>query len=405
MEISGESKRYFINADTLLMLAKSRQSAFLMLFLLAFFSSFHLQAAVLSSDPADESLVKRNEQAESFQKNEGGVAKIIDVSGEVKILKGGTDEWLTAAEGDFIETGDQIITGTAGSVDIALDAYLLNITHISENTKAEFRSLKPTDIYMEDGSIYSALDGLASDEGYQIATPTAVAAVRGTHFEVGFDGTTKKFSATAVPTDDPEHQSRVLIHAAGQPVSSGVEIIDGKELSLQMGQRPEQKFIRQADPAKIREARAFLPRVGDRIQDFHARRQEGKVHFRERQQPLKDPTASAQGRVPGEGTGQRNLNGQNSIPNPENINDQARQDKGPGELNGFRGSERRLPESAQAKGISERQNFFRDDRRKPQINPPQNGFQPRQNPPTGQQPRGNLKGNEGRPAGPPPKKQ
>ncbi len=302
------------NADTVPMPAKSRfPSFFVFLFLILGFSSA-VHAAVLSSDPGDETLVEKNKLTEAFLKNEGGAAKIVDVSGEVRILKNGSEDWAAVAAGDFIQSGDQILTGASGTADIAIDSYLLNIAHIAENTKAEFRSLKPTDIYMEDGSIYSALDGLGAGDGYQIATPTAVAAVRGTHFEVGYDGANKKFSATAVPTDDPEHQSRVLIHAPDQSSETGVEITDGKQLDLMADQRPEQRFIRQADPAKIMERRAFLPRMSERVKDFKALREEGKVRFGANRREMKNLP-------PGQGPkqGQGPLPGQNQSPQKLDI--------------------------------------------------------------------------------------
>ncbi|MBI3316707.1 MAG: hypothetical protein HYZ85_01710 [Candidatus Omnitrophica bacterium] len=109
-------------------------------------------------------------------------AVIFEVKGDVRLLKNGDGEWKKAEKGLLLEAGDQILTGEKSSLEFAYDEFFLNIVRIDEKTKAEFRSIEPTDLYMEDGTIFSALDGLGEAGKYQISTPTAVAAVRGTEF-------------------------------------------------------------------------------------------------------------------------------------------------------------------------------------------------------------------------------
>jgi len=125
-------------------------------------------------------------------------AQVFELEGEVRILKAGSDDWKKAEKKMVLEAGDQILTGKDSHLDVAYDAGFLNIARIEEKTKAEFRSIEPTDLHMEDGTIFSALEGLEG-ERYQISTPTAVAGVRGTELYTQAAG--GEFSAVAVVQD------------------------------------------------------------------------------------------------------------------------------------------------------------------------------------------------------------
>lgn len=109
-------------------------------------------------------------------------ACVYHLEGEVKVLKSGSEKWVPLQKGDFLSQGDQVRTGAHSTVEIYFDEFYLNSTRLEANTIAEFRSIEPTDIYLTDGSVYSSLEGLMEGTTYQIATPTAVASVRGTQF-------------------------------------------------------------------------------------------------------------------------------------------------------------------------------------------------------------------------------
>lgn len=109
-------------------------------------------------------------------------AKVFNIEGDGGILKRGGDSWRALTKETLVEEGDQIRTGTGASAEITFDEFHVNLTRIEENTLAEFRSIEPTDIFLTDGSIYNSLEGLTKGASYTIATPTAVASVRGTSF-------------------------------------------------------------------------------------------------------------------------------------------------------------------------------------------------------------------------------
>lgn len=197
-------------------------------------------------------------------------AEIFNLQGHVKILKAGVAE--VAQKGMIVEMGDQIITGEDSYVEVVYDEHFLNIARIDANTKAEFRNIEPTDLHLEDGSVFSALDGLKQGSQYSVSTPTAVAAVRGTHFDVMFDSNTGVTDAAVIP-DQKEHISQLEITplleggAAGEPVL----IQEGQQVDVQGGEplNPEP-----ASPERIEEAAGMLGEMMENVDP--SLRQEGE---------------------------------------------------------------------------------------------------------------------------------
>lgn len=215
-------------------------------------------------------------------------AKIVDLEGDVRILKKDSAEWQAAKKDQIIEAGDQIITGKTSFVDISYDHYLLNITRIQENTKAEFRTIQPTDIYLEDGSIFSALDGLDEKGGYQIATPIAVAGVRGTHFDVAYDPSSQKFSAASLPSGEEGHTSRIFVSDPRHPKTAPVEIIENKQLDLKSGEPIHADRVRPAESRRIQAGKIAFQHMAERMPQFQQQREQGKIHFQERRQKQRE---------------------------------------------------------------------------------------------------------------------
>ncbi len=147
----------------------------------------------------DQVQVNQADQEKSLQDHQ---AVVLDSnSQENRFLKKGSDHWQILKKDQIIEAGDQIITGANGFVVIRYDAMSKNIVKIDKKSKAEFRSIEPTDLHLEDGSLFNILDGLGGVE-YQISTPTAVAAVRGTHLPVSYDASTGAFYAAVLDEND-----------------------------------------------------------------------------------------------------------------------------------------------------------------------------------------------------------
>lgn len=196
-------------------------------------------------------------------------ARVIDFKGDVRVLKRDAEEWQPLQKDMILEVGDQILTGKESFVDISYDSNFLNIARIQEKTKAEFLNIEPTILRLEDGSVFSALDGLEKGSSYQIATPTAVAAVRGTHFEVSYDAMTGDFLAATLPVPDDGHESFILIQNAfeggdGHQISLG----EGEQVQVEAGQTVDTLQVQAVDPALVEKAQEALAEFAGKIENF-----------------------------------------------------------------------------------------------------------------------------------------
>lgn len=209
-------------------------------------------------------------------------AKVFDVSGQARLLKKNSDQWVPVEKGMTIEAGTQILTGPSSFVDIAYDDYYANVTHLQENVKAEFKSIEPTEIFLEDGTIFNALDALDPDSSYQVATPTAVASVRGTHFEVAYDEAHQKFSTAAIP-EEGKAASRILLQDRRSGMSSEpVELRSGEELNLEFHEPLSRRSVQPASPERVQRARGFMNQAAQRTPHFQELREKGRQRFESR---------------------------------------------------------------------------------------------------------------------------
>lgn len=213
------------------------------------------------------------EEKQSVKTDDSGrtdqLARIFDFQGDVKVLKSDSEEWMPAKKGMVLEAGDQILTGQDGHLNVVYDNQFLNIARIEKNTKAEFRSIEPTDLFLEDGTIFNALDGL-SGQGYQISTATAVAGVRGTELFTAFDAANQLFLAGVLDTTGvhsieliAQNQSMILnegsqmeIGAGEMPSPDKVEVIPAATLEHFQGMKTE--ILENREPSQL-EPEAVVP--------------------------------------------------------------------------------------------------------------------------------------------------
>lgn len=229
------------------------------------------------------------------------LASIFNSEGDVRILKKGTDQWGKAKKGMLIEPGDKLITGKKSFVEIVYDKYFLNIARIDEHTQAEFRSIEPTDFHLEDGSVFNALDGLAPESQYQVSTPTAVAGVRGTYFDVMYQAETGLFSCATIPVDD-DHLSQVYIQPGDAIDTSGREIIvpEGSQITLSETETPDAGLVVEINPETVQEARETFQEMTGAIENFTELREEGEKELADLSD---DQKPAGDGHPPGGGDG------------------------------------------------------------------------------------------------------
>jgi len=111
---------------------------------------------------------------------------VTKVSGEVKLKKGGADGWKAAAVNDPLIAGDALKTEKSGKLEFKLDNG--HIVSLKPNSDITLKGLKrDTEADTEEnlfvsnmGNIRAKVQKLKEGSKFEIKTPTAVAAVRGT---------------------------------------------------------------------------------------------------------------------------------------------------------------------------------------------------------------------------------
>ncbi|MFT5206664.1 MAG: hypothetical protein ACI9CF_000403 [Candidatus Omnitrophota bacterium] len=110
------------------------------------------------------------------------IAEVMSIEGQVTAIKAGDSRELK--QGDFVGTGEVILVEGDGHVDMSLDAEWKNVVRINANTKVFLMSIFPTGFYLTYGDMAAKLDALPKNSTFEIETPIALAAVRGSRYRV-----------------------------------------------------------------------------------------------------------------------------------------------------------------------------------------------------------------------------
>lgn len=117
----------------------------------------------------------------------------------------------TIVKGDEVYAGDIIDVKYGNFVQIALNGNTDNIIHVEGNSLVQLFADGSTNVELSKGKVYAMLDNLGAANGFKISTPTAIASVRGTYYQVKTDG---------VSTQAITYQGSVRMsgrHVDGQP--------------------------------------------------------------------------------------------------------------------------------------------------------------------------------------------
>jgi hypothetical protein len=140
-----------------------------------------------------------------------GSVEVKRVSGQVEVLKKGQSQWAPLAVGTRLVEGDDIRAHPGASAELAVpDGSTLFLAENSRlvMSKLEFddqEKIRNAAFYLAVGKV-RALVAKASisllrsrQSNFVITTPTAVAAVRGTHYEVNYNAAEKKTRVAVLP--------------------------------------------------------------------------------------------------------------------------------------------------------------------------------------------------------------
>jgi hypothetical protein len=148
-----------------------------------------------------------------FLVNADMVAKITTFEGTVQVMKMGSTDWKNARPGMPLEVGDQIFTQGESFAEIR---YVIGtVLRMDEKTKITLESSSEKTVKSKSaiGTVWINMRKLVSTgKEFQVSTPTAVAAIRGTVFDMSYTPDSASYVAVfegkvAVgPSDDLKKQ-------------------------------------------------------------------------------------------------------------------------------------------------------------------------------------------------------
>jgi hypothetical protein len=152
--------------------------------------------------------------------------EVAQVAGSAKVVRLGKDA-AAITQGMMLLKGDRIVVEKGGSVVVAFDPEWKNTTRLSENTHAIIRYINPVRIEIGSGDVYSKLDALPKGSTFEVVTPTAIAAARGTKYRVSYsNGETTIFNDSETSEvfcyhvdENGNRAGRVIILKPGQSVT------------------------------------------------------------------------------------------------------------------------------------------------------------------------------------------
>ncbi|MFZ5354116.1 MAG: FecR domain-containing protein [Bacillota bacterium] len=213
---------------------KNKRFIFILVFLLLF-SSF---SPVFADTMGEESTTR--------------AAKVIELSGEVKVTKSGGEKAVKAFKGMGLTQGDSIKTGNDGSVTLDLNEE--KEVKISSNTYIVLSELLESIKSSKDKTTINLLGGkivvnikkkLDTGSTFQVNTPTSVMGVRGTMFYVGYEeGTTDiavlegtvatvTYRPVEQPTGEVEREEIEILLTANQQVTLDETISAPEEVEIE----------------------------------------------------------------------------------------------------------------------------------------------------------------------------
>ncbi len=114
------------------------------------------------------------------------------VQGEVTVLVPGAPEPKSLTSGTVLVEGSRIETGKGGRADLAFSRG--SIVRVNANSQLVVQNLRKLEgaenvgLHLEQGSVFNLVERLNQKSEYVVTTPTAIAGVRGTAFQVTTDG-------------------------------------------------------------------------------------------------------------------------------------------------------------------------------------------------------------------------
>ena len=165
--------------------------------------------------------------------------RVIDKIGTVNVYRESIEDTLEAYVDMNLESGDEVSVGAASELDLKLDddkyVYVEENTQLSLKAEGDSANSK-TQIYLSEGATLHKLDNkLSDDSSYEIETPNATMAIRGTitwvRVYIGEDGEVHSDFIVY------EGKTSLQLHTIdGKNIGDPVEIPEGYQVMTRGGQ-------------------------------------------------------------------------------------------------------------------------------------------------------------------------
>ena len=172
---------------------------------------------------------------ENAPANPGTVRTIVShIVGDVMLERGGNQSPIAA--GQELQAMDYPITGSSATVDLAVTGY--GVVKIGSSTRIQVESLTKTAggsdarLRLERGNVASFINRQDKNDRFSVASPTAIAGVRGTSFLMTVDDSRKDPRVTvavlngAVAVQLPGQSDEVILEKNSQLVVDGFNRIN-----------------------------------------------------------------------------------------------------------------------------------------------------------------------------------
>ncbi len=106
-------------------------------------------------------------------------AHIVSVEGQVQVRGSAAAEWKNAEKDAVLGQGYEILTGSNAVCEFVIGTEK-NAVKIHADSHAVLTSLEPVKIELKSGKIFSLVRHIAKGSSFEVHTPTAMAAARGT---------------------------------------------------------------------------------------------------------------------------------------------------------------------------------------------------------------------------------
>lgn len=201
--------------------------------------------------------------ANSYNQNqsENWDARLKVVSGSVMVKASGSEEWSKVTGEVPLESDDAVKTSADGVAELYLDDK--GAVAVGRNTELEISNIEQSDAVftLSHGSIVAKLKKFMNEKfKFQVRTPSAVCAVRGTEFAVEYSQLGKE---TAVAVFD---EGRVAVTPQGLEEGADQEYTLEKNMELVFG--PDKKRFRPVQLARMSRHRGAVAQMRGRLAAF-----------------------------------------------------------------------------------------------------------------------------------------